>query len=82
MRMIKLAAALYTVLTVTGCAEELVDNPVGIDKGIWIEGSRLKTLPTSGPAWDALKDEADSDCGTPDLSDNDQRNNVCVMAKA
>jgi hypothetical protein len=36
----------------------------------------------SGAAWTALKTEADRDCGTPNLTDQDQRNNVCVMAKA
>jgi hypothetical protein len=50
--------------------------------GIWIGAAELASKPTSGPAWNNLKAEADRDCGSPDLSDQDQRNNVCVMAKA
>jgi hypothetical protein len=36
----------------------------------------------SGAAWDNLKATADSDCGVPDLANQDQNNNVCVMAQA
>jgi hypothetical protein len=80
---VKLTAILLMAVTAASCAEEeRVAGPVVVDHGIWIEESRLRALPTSGPAWDALKDEAERDCGTPDLSDNDQRNNVCIMAKA
>jgi hypothetical protein len=42
----------------------------------------LGSLPTSGSAWNNVKDEADSSAGTPNLSDQDQRNNVTVLAKA
>jgi hypothetical protein len=50
--------------------------------GIWISPANLASLPTSGSAWNNLKSEADSSAGTPDLSDQNQRNNVTVMAKA
>jgi hypothetical protein len=36
----------------------------------------------SGPAWDALQAQADKDAGTPNLSNQDQANNVIVLAKA
>jgi hypothetical protein len=39
-------------------------------------------LPTSGAAWNNLKSVAGSNCGTVDLADQDQYNNVCIMAKA
>ncbi len=50
--------------------------------GIWISPAELASLPTSGPAWNSLLAEANGACGTPDLSDQNQNNNVCVMAKA
>ncbi|MBW2528793.1 MAG: alginate lyase family protein [Deltaproteobacteria bacterium] len=39
-------------------------------------------LPTSGDAWDSLVTDANSAAGTPVLSDQDQDNNVLIMAKA
>lgn len=50
--------------------------------GIWITEEELANLPTSGVAWDNLKAAADQDPGKPDLSDQDQLNNVYVLAKA
>lgn len=50
--------------------------------GILISMEDLRSLPTSGPAWSNMKDEADRSAGTPNLSDQDQRNNVTVLAKA
>jgi len=58
------------------------DGPLPHSPGIWISASELAARPTSGAAWDALKRAADGDCGTPDLSNQEQNNNVCVMAKA
>jgi len=50
--------------------------------GLWVGAERLASLPTSGGAWESLVAEAEGSCGTPDLSDQDQDTNVCVMAKA
>lgn len=50
--------------------------------GIWISGDELAALPTSGPAWQQLKDVADQDFETPDLSDQESEANVAVLAKA
>ena len=50
--------------------------------GIWIGRTEIAALPTSGPAWDNLKAKADQSCGAVDLSNQDQSNNVCIMAKA
>ncbi len=55
--------------------------PSGTD-GIWISPAEVAALPTSGSAWNRLKNEADSNCGSPDLSNQDDRTNVCIMAKA
>ncbi len=56
--------------------------PPASGSGIWISPDRLASLPTSGSAWENVKSEADQSAGTPDLSNQDQRNNVTVMAKA
>lgn len=50
--------------------------------GIWIGRAELARLPTSGPAWANVSAEAARRCGTPDLADQSQRTNVCIMAKA
>jgi hypothetical protein len=51
-------------------------------KGIWMSPAEIAALPTSGAAWSNLKATADGSCGTPDLANQDQDTNVCVMAKA
>jgi hypothetical protein len=50
--------------------------------GIWISPAEIASLPMSGPAWTGLLAEASRPCGAVDLSDQAQRTNVCVMAKA
>ena len=50
--------------------------------GIWISKSQLLARPMSGSAWTGLKAAADKPCGTPNLSNQDDPANVCVMAKA
>src|SRR5213596_2725594 len=51
-------------------------------KGIWISRDEIMSLPMCGPAWAALKKQADLPAGTPLLSNQDQNNNVYVLAKA
>ncbi len=53
-----------------------------LSSGIWIDRNELRSLPMSGPAWTSLKAAADRSCGTPDLENQDDPTNVCVMAKA
>ncbi len=50
--------------------------------GIWISRAELMARPMSGPAWDSVLKASKSSAGTPDLSNQDQDNNVLVMAKA
>ena len=52
------------------------------NQGIWISGAELMSRPTSGPAWANLLARADSPCGTPNLEDQEDLTNVCVVAKA
>jgi len=51
-------------------------------RGIWISAAEVKALPMSGPAWTSLTKAAAATCRTPDLSNQDDPANVCVMAKA
>jgi hypothetical protein len=53
-----------------------------VGKGIWISRAEIMALPMSGPAWNALKAQADKPAGIPKLSDQNQNNNVYVLAKA
>jgi len=50
--------------------------------GIWIDRATIAALPTRGVAWSNLVREASRECGTPELHDQDDGTNVCVMAKA
>jgi hypothetical protein len=49
---------------------------------LWIGPSEIAALPTSGAAWDYLRSKANSSCPTPNLSNQDDTANVCVLAKA
>ncbi len=57
-------------------------EPPSAGKGIWISPEALAARPTSGTAWANLVDAASGACSTPDLSNQDDPANVCVMAKA
>jgi hypothetical protein len=50
--------------------------------GIWIGREELQRLPTSGAAWGRLTKAAAKSCSQPDLEDQDDPTNICVMAKA
>ena len=51
-------------------------------RGIWVDKAELKGFPTSGTAWSNLLSNAQKTCGTPQLNDQEDQANVCVMAKA
>src|SRR5262245_59186475 len=53
-----------------------------LPSGIWISKSEIMALPKSGAAWNGLLSAANQSCGTPDLSNQEDPANVCVMAKA
>jgi Alginate lyase len=50
--------------------------------GIIISKSDLAALPTSGTAWNNLKSWADAAAGTPDIQNQDEDNDLHVLAKA
>jgi len=49
---------------------------------IWISRSEIMALPMSGAAWTNVLNAANTDPGVPLLSNQDQNNNVYVLAKA
>jgi hypothetical protein len=57
-------------------------QPPTAGSGILISTAQLRSLPTSGGAWDALKRAADAPAGNPNLADMNQDNNVQILAKA
>jgi len=50
--------------------------------GVWVSAAELAQLPMAGPAWQRSKAQADAPAGSPNLSDQEQMNNVWVLAKA
>lgn len=50
--------------------------------GIWMSRAEILNLPTRGSGWNNLLLTAMRPCGVPDLSNQDDPTNVCVLAKA
>lgn len=50
--------------------------------GLWLSRAEIMALPTSGPAWEQVKEEAGKTAVKPDLSDQDEKTNVIILAKA
>ena len=91
--LILLASSLYFVhkisflqpgVTVTpeAVADEVAVQPVQRPSYIWIDKERLLALPTIGPAWNNLMKAARKPLPGPDLSDQDDKTNVRVLAQA
>lgn len=57
-------------------------GPIDASAAIWVSQAEIQALPMSGPAWTALLAQANASAGTPVLSNQDQNNNVYVLAKA
>jgi hypothetical protein len=51
-------------------------------KGILLSREEIAELPASGAAWNYLKSKADASWTTPDLDDQDDEDNVRVLARA
>jgi hypothetical protein len=58
------------------------ERPPAEGRGIWISHTEIQQLPMSGPAWEALLEQANAPTTTPNLSDQNQDNNIDVLAKA
>jgi Alginate lyase len=51
-------------------------------EGIWISGAELQRLPTSGPAWERLKEAADSGLRQRKIANQDSNHDVKTLAVA
>ncbi len=56
--------------------------PLAAHSGIWISREEIAALPMSGPAWEYLQRDAHQKIPPPDLSNQNDRTNVIVVAKA
>lgn len=66
-----------------GASVQTITEVVSVKKkGIWIGPEELAALEMKGAAWEQLKSQAKQSAGRPDLSNNRQKNNVYVLAKA
>ena len=72
------AAGLSAIASITATAPP----PPPSSSGMWISPAEIAALPMSGTAWNNVKAEADRNCGTPNLANQDDLANTCIMAKA
>lgn len=54
----------------------------GQARGIWISAVELSAKPDAGAAWANVTAAARRSCGTPDLANQEDPTNTCVLAKA
>jgi hypothetical protein len=57
------------------------EPPAEVD-GIWISPEEIAALPTDGAAWESVLEHAMAAPGTPNLADQDQDDNIEVLARA
>jgi len=69
---------LLFLLPVRATAQFAIDPSVGI----WVNPAELAQLPMSGDAWDDIVAAATEPCPTPDLMDQGDDAEACVLAKA
>lgn len=75
----------FILLVLTNCAlawPHICQAQPTIPQGIWMDRAELLKLPTSGAAWSNLVKKTQAPCPVPNLSNQDDPANVCVMAKA
>lgn len=81
-----LAYLICTALAGSITAAEITVEPSAAaaapTSGIWLSQAEIMTLPTSGRAWDQLKDAADESFGSANISDNESDHDVWTMAAA
>jgi hypothetical protein len=55
-------------------------EPISVSSGLWISPAEISALPTSGSAWKNLKKIADSNIGSPQISDQSSKHSVKTFA--
>jgi len=78
----------------TMCGGEKISGPTSVSGpsppgfagqtavGLWISAPELAALPESGPGWANVFNEAQQQCRTPRLSDQEDQGDVCLLSKA
>lgn len=73
---------LVLVLSAPACVYASPPDMDAIRDGIWIDRHVLRSLPTEGPAWERLVQDAARPTDAPDLSNQEDMTNIWVLAKA
>lgn len=68
--------------TATATTQPTVSAPPSTGSGMWITSSEIMALPTSGAAWDRVKTAAYGSWGTADLTNQDNKHDLNVLAGA
>ena len=66
----------------TATAQPTISAPPSTGSGMWITGSEIMALPTSGAAWDRVKNAAYGSWGAADLANQDNKHDLSVLAGA
>lgn len=64
--------------SVSAPAQQLADSAAA---GIWISAPELAALPESGAAWANVLNQAQQPCRTPNLGDQEDKSDVCLLSK-
>ncbi len=83
-RLARVGLGRFPILAAAGASLLLSGSPACAAgaRGLWVDGSRLASLPTSGEPWENLLRAAGRPTSSPDLSDRSDAANVHVLAKA
>src|SRR5262245_2015737 len=73
---------LVCTLALTLCCTLPAKTTSAQTRRIWMDPGDLAARPTSGAAWNNLLSAANQTCTTPNLANQEDPANVCVMAKA
>lgn len=77
-----LASDIYTHRFSKAGTDDLHQDLTIPSSGIWISKKQVRSLPKSGSSWQRLQQAAAESIAAPDLSDQDSKVNVHVLAKA
>lgn len=69
-----------TTLCDNGCANEAC--VISAQDAIWVSPQRIAELPASGEAWDEVVEYADKNADNPDLTNQNDQENIIILAKA
>jgi hypothetical protein len=66
----------------TATAQPTISAPPSTGSGMWITSNEINALPTSGAAWDRVKNAAYGSWGAADLTNQDNKHDLSVLAGA